>query len=148
ARRARRAGRRGPGIGRAGRRASAVRAARRRRPCRAPRRPSWRARRSTVPVVNGELRVVDHVPAAFARLVGDEQPRSIALSGGETARASYELLAVADIAWGDVDVYFGDERWVPVDDPDSNEGQARHAFLDEVMPRSVASLRRAGDTIE
>ena len=29
-------------------------------------------------------------------------------------------------------MFFGDERWVPVDDPDSNEGMARLAFLDQV----------------
>ena len=29
-------------------------------------------------------------------------------------------------------MWFGDERWVPVHDPDSNEGMARLAFVDEV----------------
>jgi 6-phosphogluconolactonase len=96
----------------------------------------------------GELRVVDHVPQAFEALVAKEAPGSIALSGGTTARQCYELLAVADVAWGDVDVFFGDERWVPVGDPDSNEGMARFAFLDTVIPRSVYSLRHAGETIE
>ncbi len=84
--------------------------------------------------MNGEIRVVDHVPQAFAELVAAEAPRSIALSGGDTARHAYELLAVADVEWGAVEVYFGDERWVPIDDPESNEGMARHAFLDQVEP--------------
>jgi 6-phosphogluconolactonase len=98
--------------------------------------------------LTGEVRVVDHVPQAFQQLVTAEAPASIALSGGDTARACYELLAVADVAWGQVDVYFGDERWVSVDDTDSNEGMARHAFLDGVLPREVHSMRHAGDTIE
>jgi 6-phosphogluconolactonase/glucosamine-6-phosphate isomerase/deaminase len=50
--------------------------------------------------VNGELRIVDDVPGAFAAEVisafanrpGEEF--DIALSGGETARACYERLAV------------------------------------------------------
>ena len=47
-------------------------------------------------------------------------------SPGATPRAQcYELLAVADVDWSEVDVFFGDERWVPVGDPDSNEGMAR-----------------------
>jgi 6-phosphogluconolactonase len=96
----------------------------------------------------GEVRRVPHVPQAFAELVATEAPASVALSGGDTARACYELLAVADVDWSRVDVYFGDERWVPVDDPDSNEGMARHAFLDEVEPRAVHSMRHAGDTID
>ena len=98
--------------------------------------------------LHGELRVVEHVPRAFAALVAEEAPASLALSGGSTARESYELLAVAEVSWGEVDVFFGDERWVPVDDPESNEGMARHAFVDQVKPRAVYSMRHAGDTIE
>jgi len=98
--------------------------------------------------LHGELRVVDHVPRAFSALVVEEAPTSLALSGGSTARASYELFAAADVDWSEVDVFFGDERWVPVDDPESNEGTARHAFIDQVHPRAVHSMRNAGDTIE
>jgi 6-phosphogluconolactonase len=98
--------------------------------------------------LHGELRVVDDVPRAFSALVVEEAPASLALSGGSTARASYELLAVADVDWSEVDVFFGDERWVPVDDPESNEGSARQAFIDQVHPRAVYSMRHAGDTIE
>ena len=97
--------------------------------------------------LRGELRVVDDVPRAFAALVVEEAPASLALSGGSTARAGYELLAVADVEWSEVDVFFGDERWVPVDDPESNEGMARRAFVDQVHPRAVYSMRRAGDTV-
>jgi 6-phosphogluconolactonase len=96
----------------------------------------------------GDERRVDHVPAAFAELVAAEAPASVALSGGGTARGCYELLATAPVDWSDVDAYFGDERWVPVHDPDSNEGMARLAFLDEVEPRAIQSLRRAGPTAE
>jgi len=98
--------------------------------------------------LHGELRVVEHVPRAFAALVAEEGPASLGLSGGSTARESYELLAVADVRWSEVDVFFGDERWVPVGDPESNEGVARHAFVDQVSPRAVYSMRHAGDTIE
>jgi 6-phosphogluconolactonase len=98
--------------------------------------------------VHGELHVVDHVPQAFAALVVEEAPASMALSGGTTARQSYELLADADVQWGHVEIFFGDERWVPVDDPDSNEGMARRALVDEVGPAAVYSMRGAGETIE
>lgn len=97
----------------------------------------------------GEVRIVPHVPAAFAELVTSEAPRSIALSGGDTARACYTLLATAaSVDWSGVEVFFGDERWVPVHDPDSNEGMARLAFLDEVEPAWVHSMYRAGSTPE
>lgn len=96
----------------------------------------------------GEERRVEHVPAAFAELVAAEAPASIALSGGGTARSCYELLATAPVDWSGVDAYFGDERWVPVHDPDSNEGMARLTFLDEVEPHAIHSLHGAGPTPE
>lgn len=45
-------------------------------------------------------------------------------------------------------VWFGDERWVPVHDPDSNEGMARVCFLDAVEPRAIHSMKKAGPSIE
>jgi 6-phosphogluconolactonase len=37
---------------------------------------------------------------------------------------------------------------VPVGDPESNEGTARHAFVDQARPRAVYSMRNASDTLE
>jgi len=97
----------------------------------------------------GEVRVVPHVPAAFAELVTATRPRSVALSGGATARACYTLCATAvNLDWTRVEVLFGDERWVPVHDRDSNEGMARVAFLDEVQPAWIHSMYHAGPTPE
>ena len=96
--------------------------------------------------LRGEVRVVDDVRGAFCELFVDEGPPSLTLSGGSTARECYEHLAVAEIDWGRVDVYFGDERWVPVADPDSNEGMARRVLLDRVGARNVHSMRNAGDS--
>ena len=98
--------------------------------------------------MQGTLEIVADVPQAFAQLVATEAPTSVALSGGDTARLCYELLATADVDWSAVDVFFGDERLVPVHDPDSNEGMARAAFLDQVMPRAIHSMRGAGETPE
>jgi 6-phosphogluconolactonase len=96
--------------------------------------------------VNGEIRVVDDVPASFAALVAAEAPQSLALSGGDTARRAYAQLGRAEIAWERTDVFFGDERWVPVEDPESNEYLARKSFLDSVPVRAVHSMRDAGET--
>ena len=98
--------------------------------------------------MHGELRIVDDVTMAFAALVATEAPHSIALSGGGTARHAYERLGRADLIWSEVEVYFGDERWVPVDDPESNEGMARAVLLDRVQPAAIHSLRDAGPTLD
>ena len=91
--------------------------------------------------MNGELVVVDDVVGEFAERVIEcyhARPAdgfSIALSGGSTARRCYERLAEdagTQIDWWKVDVYWGDERCVPLDDPDSNYGLAREALLDRV----------------
>jgi 6-phosphogluconolactonase len=59
----------------------------------------------------------------------------LVLSGGATARHSYEVLAERDgIDWGLVDVYVGDERVVPPDDEDANQRLIREALLDRVGP--------------
>jgi 6-phosphogluconolactonase len=65
----------------------------------------------------------------------------VALSGGDTPRAAYELLAQEpwrdDLSWSDVFIYFGDERCVPPDDEQSNYLMAKRAFLDDVrIPRA------------
>lgn len=97
----------------------------------------------------GEVHVTDDVALTFASLVAMERPATIALSGGDTARRCYQALAAApDLDWGAVGVLFGDERWVPIDSPDSNEGMARHTLLDQVAPSAVHSLRNAGTTLE
>lgn len=97
----------------------------------------------------GEVRVVEDVGVAFAELAVAEGPATLALSGGGTARRCYQALATTPgVAWSGTQVLFGDERWVPVDHPDSNEGMARQALLDRVAPGRVHSLREAGGTPE
>lgn len=60
----------------------------------------------------------------------------VALSGGETPRRAYEMIAdesvSARIDWARVHVFWGDERCVPGDDPRSNERMAREALLARV----------------
>ena len=89
----------------------------------------------------GEVIVVDDVPGEFSERVveaflnrpGDSF--SLVLSGGTTARRCYERLAAdgADqLDWWQVDVYWGDERCVPPEHPDSNERLGREALLERV----------------
>lgn len=100
------------------------------------------------PAPGGEVRVVEDVAAVFADVVAAEAPRTIALSGGSTAEACYRALAGrGDVPWSQVTVLFGDERWVPVTSPDSNEGMARRVLLDRVVPGAVHSLAGAGEDL-
>ncbi len=64
-----------------------------------------------------------------------ERPRTIALSGGSTPKPVYERLARVDYPWSEVDVFFGDDRCVPPDDPESNFRMANEALLSKVAAR-------------
>jgi 6-phosphogluconolactonase len=94
--------------------------------------------------IPGEIEIVDDVAAAFAQLVVDASPRSVALSGGETAEECYTALRALAPDWSAVDVFLSDERFVPPTDPDSNEGLARRVLLDHVRPRVIHSMFRPG----
>jgi 6-phosphogluconolactonase len=88
----------------------------------------------------GQERIVDDVARAFARLVAETAPRSIAVSGGSTAHRCYAALREEPVDWSTVDVFVGDERIVPIDDDASNEGMARRVLLDAVDPHVIHSM--------
>jgi 6-phosphogluconolactonase len=61
---------------------------------------------------------------------------SVALAGGNTPRRMYQLLASDsfknEIKWNNVHLFFGDERCVPPDHPDSNYRLANEALISRV----------------
>jgi 6-phosphogluconolactonase len=97
-------------------------------------------------------RIVETLRAAVA-----ERGRSaVALAGGSTPRATYEVLGTSALAaavpWAAVSWYFGDERAVPPDHPESNYRAARESLfanrpeaLERVyrMPAEAADLELA-----
>ncbi len=60
--------------------------------------------------------------ARVRKVVGGSKTRrvSIGLAGGSTPAATYRDLARSEIHWDGVDLWLSDERWVPLDHPDSN----------------------------
>ncbi len=77
----------------------------------------------------------DELTETAVRVFEQIRPLTIALSGGHTPRPIYERLASIEYDWTTVDVFFGDERCVPPDHPDSNFGMAHGAFLGKVPAR-------------
>lgn len=87
--------------------------------------------------------IVTADPDALARTAADQilawatetkGPVRIALSGGSTPRRTYQELAsprlVSKFPWSNVHWYWGDERFVPPDDAESNYRMVREAMLD------------------
>ncbi len=104
--------------------------------------------------MNGEVILVDDVAAEFSERVIEafhrrpEESFSFVLSGGDTAGRCYERLAAdgADqIDWWQVDVYWGDERCVPPDDPASNERLGRQTLLERVGAANAIYPMRCAD---
>lgn len=67
-----------------------------------------------------------------------EGPFAIALSGGSTPKRLYQILAGdyrEKLPWSRLHLFFGDERFLPPDDEDSNFRMVRETLLDHVdMP--------------
>jgi len=80
---------------------------------------------------------------------GRQERFSLVLAGGNTPRRVYELLATAPfkqrIEWGEVDLFFGDERCVPPDHRDSNYGMAYQALIFHVPIPPHNVYRMAGE---
>jgi 6-phosphogluconolactonase len=109
-------------------------------------------------VAPGVERVVladaDAVARRAAELVADAARRAaaergrfvIALAGGTTPRIAYERLAeLSPMPWAATHVWFGDERCVPPDDPDSNYRMAREALLGRVPIPEAQVTRIEGE---
>jgi 6-phosphogluconolactonase len=75
----------------------------------------------------------------------DERGRfAVALAGGSTPKATYEVLArdyANELDWSRVHVFFGDERTVPPDHEDSNYRMAYETLLSHVPVGSVHRMR-------
>ena len=72
--------------------------------------------------------VVDKIQSAIAT----KGQCSIALAGGSTPKPLYEALAQENIPWEQIQVFWGDERYVAPNHRDSNQLMARQTWLDEV----------------
>lgn len=57
---------------------------------------------------------------------------TIALAGGSTPEPLYQAIAARELDWDKIHVFWGDERYVAPDHPDSNQKMARLAWLDRV----------------
>lgn len=105
-------------------------------------------------------------PASFARTAAEQITAiardaiaaggrfTIALSGGNTPRPIYALLATdqfsRQIDWARVQVFWGDERCVPPDDPESNYRMAKETLLDHVPlpPANVHRMHGEDDPVQ
>ena len=105
----------------------------------------------SAPKIRGQAEILENGQALAARaaafiarhLSAAPTPFRLCLSGGSTPRAAYSLLALrGDLAWDRVEIFFGDERFVPPDSADSNYRMARETLLagGTVKPRALLPM--------
>ncbi len=70
-----------------------------------------------------------HIAGQLDQALKQRGRASLAVSGGSTPKGMFGQLAESDIDWAKVCVTLVDERWVPPDDPDSNERLVREHLL-------------------
>ena len=84
--------------------------------------------------------LADEVAATLIATLHDAQAEgrvpAVALTGGTVARTVHEAIATSasggDVDWSRVDLWFGDERYVPADDPERNAAQVAADLLDRL----------------
>jgi 6-phosphogluconolactonase len=124
----------------------------------------WKARqhmnvseRSELMVLADTAAVAEEAARRFVALadaaIAERGRFRVALSGGSTPRAMHERLAQQyhdDVDWSRVEIYWGDERFVPPDDAESNFRVARETLLDHVpIPAAhIFPMPTVGGTLE
>jgi 6-phosphogluconolactonase len=94
-------------------------------------------------------RAAEYFVEAIGAALRDRGRAVVVLAGGTTPRAAYERLAVhlrgSSLPLDRIDWLLGDERWVPVDRPESNEGMVRQVLLGPLgaPERTIHSWRPA-----
>jgi 6-phosphogluconolactonase len=84
-------------------------------------------------------------------VVNDRANAYVALSGGSTPKAMGAILGAEpmrnEVPWGSLHIFWGDERWVPLESPESNAGEAKRGFLDAVPipPSQIHPFETSGD---
>ncbi|WP_139923059.1 6-phosphogluconolactonase [Hymenobacter sp. DG01] len=111
------------------------------------------ARNSSLHIFPTPAESLDHLADFFvelaARAIQAHGRFSVALSGGSSPKKLYELLASEEyrgrVAWEKVFFFFGDERYVPPTDADSNYRMAREALLEPlgIAPAQVFAVDTA-----
>lgn len=89
--------------------------------------------------------------ADFEALVGEHEgsrPYACALTGGASAIVFLGALKAAKVEWAKVSLFWGDERAVPPDHPDSNYGLARHLLLAPLGAHGPRAYRMPADHVD
>ncbi len=79
---------------------------------------------------------VEEIAVVALRAMQGDTPATVALSGGSTPKRMFEVLKDPRFHrrfhWKALQFFWGDERWVPLEDEASNAGEALRGFIKDV----------------
>lgn len=89
----------------------------------------------------------DRLAATISAAIAARGTAMIVLTGGGTGIGLLKHLGTHPIDWAQVHLFFGDDRYVPIDDDERNEKQAREALLDHIdIPAANIHAMPASDS--
>ena len=94
------------------------------------------------------LAAAQHIVSAAQEAIAQRGGFAVALSGGSTPQATFEILGRQfedQISWDRVFIFWGDERSVPPDHPDSNYGMTAQTLLHQVPLPAENVFRMRGE---
>ena len=105
--------------------------------------------------IAGRIEILEDLDALSARsaeliadrIRGHDGVFRLALAGGSTPRGCYRVLSnLHQVPWEQVEIYLGDERFVPPDNPESNYRMIRETLLagGRVRPRDMFAVPTGG----
>jgi len=82
------------------------------------------------------MAMVDYFISTCKSSISSRGEFNVALSGGSSPKKLYEILASPGIKeqveWEKINFFFGDERYVPADDPENNALMVKRALFDPI----------------
>jgi 6-phosphogluconolactonase len=96
-------------------------------------------------------RAAEALRDAAVEAVAERGYAYVALSGGSTPKLMGNILGADpmknEVPWGSLQVFWGDERWAPIESAESNAGEAKRGYLDTVPipPAHVHPFDTDGD---
>ena len=79
---------------------------------------------------------VEEIAVSYLRAQSRHRAGLVALSGGSTPKRMFTIFKEPRfhrrIQWKDLHLFWGDERWVPLDSEESNAGEAKRGFIDDL----------------
>ncbi|AHL75844.1 6-phosphogluconolactonase [Stutzerimonas stutzeri] len=93
--------------------------------------------------------LADRVAEALRYAINNHGCASLVVSGGRSPIAFFEALSTRQLDWAKVQVSLADERWVDVNDADSNEGLVRrHLLQNTAADAQMLGLYQPAETLE